>query len=196
MTGITISGGTVFATATKDVLKEGQTEADLKDNTFKIDPKSTQPVLLLTTSEQQLKDQRVELKNQTTGASVISKNASKKFDYILFSSPEMTIGETYSVFLNEAAADNGAIKLESAVTSAENIVNTKPKTVVEGDAMDINGDGSVDVSDVVLLCRFIAEDKGIVITDAMRKKMDVDGSGKADPDDAIKILRKIARLDP
>lgn len=193
--GVTISGGTVFATATKGQLKEGQTEADLKDNSFKIDAKSTQPVLLLTTSEQQIKDQRVELKNPSTGAAVISKNASKKFDYILFSSPDMKVGETYAVYLNEAAADNGSVKLENLITSADNIVNTKPKTVVEGDPMDINCDGSVDVSDVVLLCRFIVADKGIVVTDAMVAKMDVDGNGKTEPDDATKILRRIARLD-
>ncbi len=108
----------------------------------------------------------------------------------------MKVGETYAVYLNEAAADNGSVKLENLITSADNIVNTKPKTVVEGDPMDINCDGSVDVSDVVLLCRFIVADKGIVVTDAMVAKMDVDGNGKTEPDDATKILRKIARLDP
>ena len=194
--GVTISGGTVFATATKDVLKEGQTEANLKDNSFKIDAKSTQPVLLVTTSEQQVKDQRVQLKNQATEAEIINKNPNKKFDYILFSSPDMKIGDTYSVFINEKAAENGTVKLEQAITVVENVVNTNPKTVVEGDPYDINCDGSVDVSDVVLLCRFIVADKGIVVTDAMVSKMDVDGNGKTEPDDATKILRKIARLDP
>lgn len=194
--GVTISGGTVFATATKDVLKEGQTEANLKDNSFKIDAKSTQPVLLVTASEQQVKDQRVQLKNQATEAEIINKNPNKKFDYILFSSPDMKVGETYSVFINEKAAENGTVKLEQAITVVENVVNTNPKTVVEGDPYDINCDGSVDVSDVVLLCRFIVADKGIVVTDAMVSKMDVDGNGKTEPDDATKILRKIARLDP
>ena len=194
--GVTISGGTVFATATKDTLKEGQTEADLKDNTFKIDSKSTQPVLLVTTAEKEVKDQRVQLKS-VTGTEIISKNANKKFDYILFSSPDMKVGDTYSVFINESAAENGTIKLEDAITSAENIINTKkPAVVDETDPFDINCDGSVDVSDVVLLCRFIVADKGIVVTDAMVAKMDVDGNGKTEPDDATKILRKIARLDP
>ena len=195
VTGITISGGTVFATATKDVLKEGQAETELKDNSFKIDPKPTQPVLLVTASELQLKDQRVELKNQASGASVISKNASKKFDYILFSSPDLKVGETYSVFLNEAAAENGTIKMESAITSAENIINTNKPTVSEGDPYDINGDGSVDVSDVVLLCRFVVADEGIMVTDAMVARMDVDGNGRVEPNDATKILRRIARID-
>ena len=194
--GVTISGGTVFATATKDTLKEGQTEADLKDNTFKIDSKSTQPVLLVTTAEKEVKDQRVQLKS-VTGTEIISKNANKKFDYILFSSPDMKVGDTYSVFINESAAENGTIKLEDAITSAENIINTKkPAVVDETDPFDINCDGSVDVSDVVLLSRFIVADKGIVVTDAMVTKMDVDGNGKTEPDDATKILRKIARLDP
>ena len=192
---VTITGGTIFATATKDVLKEGQAETELKDNSFKIDQKSTQPVLLLTTSEQQVKDQRVELKNQASGASVISKNASKKFDYILFSSPDLKVGETYSVFLNEAAAENGTIKMESAITSAENIINTNKPTVSEGDPYDINGDGSVDVSDVVLLCRFVVADEGIMVTDAMVARMDVDGNGRVEPNDATKILRRIARID-
>lgn len=196
VTGITIMGGTVFATSTKDTLKENQTEADLKDNTFKINPNSNKPVLLLTTSEQQVKDQRVELKT-ATGAAIISKNANKKFDYILMSSPDMNIGDTYSVFINEAAAENGTIKLENQITVAENIINTKkPEVVDETDPYDINCDGSVDVSDVVLLCRFIVADKDLVVSDAMVAKMDVDGNGKTEPDDATKILRKIARLDP
>ncbi len=193
--GVTISGGTVFATATKDVLKEGQTEADLKDNTFKIDPKSTQPVMLLTTSEQQVKDQRVALKNQATSAIILDKNSNKKFDYILISAPELKVGETYSVFLNDAAADNGTVKQESAITTAENIVNTNKPAVVEGDPYDINGDGAVDVSDVVLLCRFVVGDKTAKATDAMVARMDVDQNGKVESNDATKILRRIARIE-
>ena len=196
VSGVTIMGGTVFATSTKDTLKEGQTEADLKDNTFKINPNSIQPVLLVTTSEQQVKDQRVQLKNQATEAEIINKNPNKKFDYILFSSPDMKVGETYSVFINEKAAENGTVKLEQVITAVENVVNVNPKVVVEDDPYDINCDGSVDVSDVVLLCRFIVADKDLVVSDAMVAKMDVDGNGKTEPDDATKILRKIARLDP
>ena len=185
----------MFATATKDILKEGQTEADLKDNTFKIDPKSTQPVMLLTTSEQQVKDQRVALKNQATSAIILDKNSNKKFDYILISAPELKVGETYSVFLNDAAADNGTVKQESAITTAENIVNTNKPAVVEGDPYDINGDGAVDVSDVVLLCRFVVGDKTAKATDAMVARMDVDQNGKVESNDATKILRRIARIE-
>ena len=192
---ITITGGTVFATATKDALKEGQTEDKLKDNTFKVDAKSTQPVLLLTTSERQVKDQRVVLKNQATSAEVISKNASKKFDYILISSPELKIDETYMVYINDAAAENGTVKMTSAITSAENIVNTKPLEITEGDPYDINGDGSVDVSDVVLLCRYMVADVGVTPTDAMVARMDVDKNGMIEPNDASKILRRIARIE-
>ncbi|MBP0972102.1 MAG: carbohydrate-binding domain-containing protein [Oscillospiraceae bacterium] len=195
VTGITITGGTVFATATKDELKEDQTEADLKDNTFKVNPNSTQAVLLLTTSETQLKDQRVVLKNKATTAEIINKNPNKKFDYILISSPEMKVDETYQLSINDAEAENGTVKLTGNITTAENVINKNPRTAKQGDSYDINGDGSVDVSDVVLLCRFLIADPDAKVTDAMVARMDIDQNGSIEPNDATKILLRIARIE-
>ena len=87
------------------------------------------------------------------------------------------------------------MKQESAITTAENIVNTNKPAVVEGDPYDINGDGAVDVSDVVLLCRFVVGDKTAKATDAMVARMDVDQNGKVESNDATKILRRIARIE-
>ena len=195
ITGITISGGTVFATATKDELKEGQTEADLKDNTFKVNANSTQPVLLLTMADLQVKDQRVVLKNKATTAEIVNKNPNKKFDYILISSPELKVDETYQLFINEKEAENGTVKMTANITSAENIVNSNPPTVSEGDPYDINGDGGVDVSDVVLLCRFLVSDPEAKVTDAMVARMDIDKNGSIEGNDATKILLRIARIE-
>ena len=58
---------------------------------------------------------------------------------------------------------------------------------------DINLDHSVDVSDVVLICRFAAEDSDVRINAQGRLNGDVNGSGGLDKEDGIKILRYIAQ---
>ncbi len=188
---VTITGGEIFATATVDTPKEG-TEA--KDNTFKIDEKSTQPVMLLKMSEQQVKEQRVVLKNQASASEIINKNPNKKFDYILISAPTMKVGDTYEISINEVVCENGAIEQKELITSAENVVNTAPHVVKEDDPLDVNLDGNVDVSDPVLLLRYVAADKGVSPTDAMVKRMDTDGNGNVETADADLILKRIARI--
>ena len=54
-------------------------------------------------------------------------------------------------------------------------------------------DGSVDVSDAVLIARFSAEDREAVITDQGRKNADVTHDGNVDSKDVSGILQYIAK---
>ena len=62
-------------------------------------------------------------------------------------------------------------------------------------AIDINADGFVDVSDAVMLARFLAEDKTVKLADGAINRVDTNGDGKNNGDDVITILRHIAHLD-
>lgn len=192
---ILITGGVVFATATKDELKEGQTEADIKDNRFKVSAESTQPVILLNAKEQIVKDQRVELKASGTETAVFSKNPNKKFDYVLISSPDLVVGSKYNLYIGGSQAEPSEFTVAEGISTVDNVVNQTPVIVPEIDPMDINGDGTVDVSDAVLLARFVAEDATAKITADGVKRADVNGDGKRNGDDIIVILRRIAHLD-
>ncbi len=60
---------------------------------------------------------------------------------------------------------------------------------------DVNCSGIVDVSDAVLLARFVAEDTKAVISTIGKKNADADRKEGLDSDDVIAILRIIAKLD-
>lgn len=80
---------------------------------------------------------------------------------------------------------------------------TEPVTTTTGDTTasgtpqalkgDVNCDGGVDVSDVVLILRYAVEDKTAAVTDQGLLNADVDGNGQADSDDGTVILKYIAR---
>lgn len=59
---------------------------------------------------------------------------------------------------------------------------------------DVNLDGGVDVSDAVLLARFVAEDAAAKITTQGKQNADMNENGKPDGDDMILILKKIAKI--
>ena len=58
---------------------------------------------------------------------------------------------------------------------------------------DATCDGSVDVSDCVLISRFAVEDKTAVLTDNGKRNADVTHNGSVNADDALLILRYIAK---
>ena len=74
-----------------------------------------------------------------------------------------------------------------------------PPEVCDALAVTLRGDvdcsGFVDVSDAVLLARYIAEDQKAVVTAAGKQNADCDGDGAPTSDDVIGILRIIAKLD-
>ena len=75
----------------------------------------------------------------------------------------------------------------SAVTTGTGTVPA-PKT---GDA---NCDGTVDVSDAVMIARFVNSDKSLVISDQGLTNADFDGNGQTDTDDITALLKLIARI--
>lgn len=60
-------------------------------------------------------------------------------------------------------------------------------------AGDVNGDGSADVADAVLIARFVAEDAEVTITEKGLAAADIDGSGKVTQDDITMLLKRIAK---
>ena len=187
-----ITGGVVFATATKAAVKEGQTEQ--KDNTIKVSA-SAQPILMFNTTEQQVKDQRVELKNAGADTVVFSKNPNKKYDYVLISSPELKAGSKYDLYIGGVKTEPAEIAIGEGITTVKDIVSKVEVAVPEIDPLDINADGFVDVSDAVMLARFLAEDKTVKLADGAINRVDTNGDGKNNGDDVITILRHIAHLD-
>jgi len=59
---------------------------------------------------------------------------------------------------------------------------------------DLNGDGSLTVSDAILLARIIAEDTTVSVTEEGMKNADMNGSGAPDHEDLTLILKKIAGI--
>lgn len=60
---------------------------------------------------------------------------------------------------------------------------------------DVNVDGSVDISDAIMLSRYITEDPTLVITDQGKKNGDVNGDSRYTGHDVIWVLAIIAQLD-
>ena len=59
---------------------------------------------------------------------------------------------------------------------------------------DINGDGVINVADLVLLSRYIAELE--TLTDTQLKAADVNGDGKVNIADLVRLARWLANLEP
>ena len=57
---------------------------------------------------------------------------------------------------------------------------------------DVNGDGKLSISDVVMLSRYVGEDASVSLT--MPANADINGDGSVDFNDATAMLRTIARL--
>ena len=60
---------------------------------------------------------------------------------------------------------------------------------------DCDCSGTVDVSDAVLLARFLAEDQTAKMDAHGRRNADADADGTITPGDTVAILRHIAKLD-
>lgn len=68
---------------------------------------------------------------------------------------------------------------------------TRPQVSLYG---DMSCDGVFDVSDAVLLARFIVQDKTAKVTDLGISNADVDGDGAVTTDDISRMLEKIGRM--
>lgn len=61
---------------------------------------------------------------------------------------------------------------------------------------DVNTDKQIDISDAVLLARYISEDPEAMLTRAGAENADANGDGEVDSNDVIMILRQIAKYVP
>lgn len=188
------TAATVLATATDQ-------QAVLKTVTDAAEPeKNSAPALLFKTSEELLKDQRIEVKETGSETAVFSKNPNKKFSYGVIASPELAAGKSYDLYIGGAAAEKGTFTLKAVAdgfTTLEGVVckAAPPEAEKTERNLDINNDGDVDVSDAVMLSRFIAEDPEVTMDSIAISRSDTNGDGQTASDDVMVILRKIAHLD-
>lgn len=86
----------------------------------------------------------------------------------------------------------------SDVTTKPAVTTTVPTTTDSGKTDSVRGDadcsGLLDVSDVVLLARYLAEDKGVTLSEQGRLNADMNDSGAPDQEDVLLMLRTIAGL--
>ena len=73
-------------------------------------------------------------------------------------------------------------------------LNAEPAAPEQGLTGDVNLDDTVDVSDAVLLARFVAEDTTAVVKEQGKRNADCSGDGNLSGDDTILILKYIAKL--
>ena len=88
---------------------------------------------------------------------------------------------------------------ESTTTTSTTTTTTTTTSTSQpdGDKLmgDTNTDGVVDISDVILLARYTAEQAGLPITKKGLANADMNADGKYTAEDVIKIIRRIALLD-
>ncbi len=83
-------------------------------------------------------------------------------------------------------------------TTIGKVTTTLPtSTTISGKKVrgDVNCSGEIDVSDAVLLARFLAEDTSAKITTEGKTNADCDDDGDITSNDTVKILRHIAKLE-
>lgn len=100
---------------------------------------------------------------------------------------------TLTIYYLPKSDDTNADKF---VRPAQDTTTTTEQPAVSEIKGDVNGDLSVDISDVVLAARFLAEDPTAPIKRQGITNLDVNGDGKPTPEDNIMILRFIAKLIP
>ena len=85
---------------------------------------------------------------------------------------------------------------ETTTTTTETTTTTTVSTPTAQKTMtgDVNCSGAVDVSDAVLLARFIAEDVTANITQNGKLNADCDDDGTITSADTLQILRYIAKM--
>lgn len=82
----------------------------------------------------------------------------------------------------------------TTTTAKKTTTTTVTTTTTTTKTGDVTCDGTVDVSDAVLLARFLAEDTEAEIIEQGKKNADCNKSGKPDSEDVTMILKAIARL--
>lgn len=121
--------------------------------------------------------------------------------------PEMIIGDSIETITNgnepETFTYNGVIRGYAGSTAEAYAKKYGRKFEVLSEEQtapapsvttgDVNCDQKIDVSDAVLLARFLTADKDAVVTETGIQHADVDKNGKQDSDDLTMLLRFIAK---
>ncbi len=104
----------------------------------------------------------------------------------------VTKADSCNLFRMEYAAADAPAATTAPGTAA--VPETTAAETVQNVKGDISCNGKTDVSDAVMLARFIAEDTGVTVTEQGLANADCDGVKGISPDDLTMILRIIAKL--
>lgn len=141
----------------------------------------------------------------TLGSNFTSQNCVNYFAAV-FAKPAETTTETTTTTTTETTTtttttETTTTTTETTTTTAETTTTTTTTTAETSETKkfsvmigDVNCDEKVDVSDAVLLARFIAEDAEANITAQGKINAECDGNEGLTGDDAIAILKYIAKL--
>lgn len=173
---ITITGGEILATAKDYQVAAVNTE---------------QPVVVFATAEEQVKDQKIALL-PTNGDdnTVFEMKPDKKFKYVLISTPAMSVGSEYALYIGGMAAENGVFTQSAVVTELEDIIAA---ALMRGDP---DGNGEVTVEDAMIVLNAYAEEtlagNPSPLTPQQFAASDVDFNGIIDLSDATYVLNYYA----
>lgn len=185
---VTISGGTVLATAT-----DNQPAAVT----------ATQPTMLLNFAAEQVKDQRLVIYDAgvvDAEVEILSLKPDKKFTYALASCPDMQVDGQYAIALADMylthanAVASMDFDMSDALTVFDSVAPTMMSVTPSLVMGDVNADGELKIDDAILLNRFVAEDETVVIPELGQQYVDVNADGLVDANDVTTILLTLAGL--
>lgn len=169
---ITITGGEVLATATDYQVAAVNAE---------------QPVVMFAATVEQVKDQAIKLL-PTNGDDNITfeMTPDKKFSYVLISTPALSVGSEYALYIGGLAAENGVFTQTSLITELADIAAA---VLMRG---DLNGDGDITVEDAMTVLLAYAEEtlsgNPLPLTPQQAAAADVDFDGRIGLEDSTYVL--------
>ena len=108
----------------------------------------------------------------------------------LQSDSKLSVGEETTTTLRTTTTAKPTTTTTTTTTTVTTAAPAAP--LLRGDC---NCSNMVDVSDAVLLARFLAEDRAAKLSEQGRKNADCNADGDLTGEDVISILRKIAKLE-
>lgn len=123
----------------------------------------------------------------------ILRSSSEQNNRIIVDAPEGTIIVIESV--EKLTDEKAAVPFfgEVQIEGVNQLTRSKDSSPVMG---DVNNDTKADVSDAVLLARYIAEDHDVLIDETGKVNADCNRSGEPDSEDVILILKYAVKLIP
>ena len=173
---INITGGDILASATDYQVNEAANNTIIN---------ASQVTVLISLTEEQVKDQEVSVTDRENGTPIISFTPDKKFSYLLLSSDKWDYEGHYKMTIagKELTGSEEAgttITENGLVIEFLNAFLKEPEAAVYN--VDIDCDGEEELEDLVLLAKIIGEDDGIAnyVTADMTAAADVNADGVLD----------------